>query len=727
LSGKQIALLDPSTYTGDLQSHIAQINDIQSRYSAQQPQPGGVLFDSQEAIQYAQALNEVDASQAALLLSTQGLTNAQVQRVLSAQGLAAADQYQAMLDAGLLKARQSLTAAEARQTLQTVLGTEADISAAMASLGLSAAAGAEETQTVKLTSRKLQEAVATGALTREHAQEIAMRTGVLISMNAQKAVFPQLIARMKALAIAIKEQIALNIQWAMSNPFQAAAVVGAAAAGIIIAAYSNYKKKLEEIRQETEKAAESYKETSLSIDDYVSKYKQLHDSLVAARGDEEKTYEIKKQLLDLQTELNEKYGDQYGKINLVTDAYKDQTDAIKAYGKEAAQAYLNENVKGIKTAKEKMTATDHYNLSYSGIVSSSEEGAALKEIAEKYEAQGVRLLDEFSDGTMFSIHLDADPQTAYDTINQFMSDVQEKAAELGDEHLFDDIIDISSESLNSAKSIIDDYGEIYKTALMSEIVADDGEGGKAQSFLKATEAVEAYNTAVLKSEDPYHDENVAKAREELQALQEELNGEDWEKYRSVVQELFGEADTKLLDFNQHLQNDDSLKALAENLKGFTSLELEALSQTKENESFEKLKKAVNASEVSTDELIDSLIRLGYVQDETASAEPPKLPDFDPKSFTQLTEGISSVMNVYQKFSDNLSKEVSVPVDDKSLRALSDEFGNVKGYDDFINTMGTASTTEAQAKAVTEALISNYLDMKLALGNCTSRTKTLLLL
>ena len=710
LSGKQLFLFK-DLKEEHLQSYINKVNEAKVSSNG--------LFNANIAQDYSNAIQDLEAKQAALLLSTQGLTNAQVAETLAVNESNLAVNYQAMADAGLLKARQSLTAAQAQQTLQTVLGTDADINAAMASLGLSAAAGAEETQTVKLTAKKLQEAVASGKLTQAQAQEIGMRTGVLISMNAQKAIFPQLIARMKAMAIAIKEQIALNIQWAMSNPFQALALAGVALTGVAIAAYSYYKKHLEEIRQETERATEAYKETSLSIDDYASKYKQLHDALAEARGDEEKTYEIKKQILELQTELNDKYGDEYGRINLVTDAYKDQTTAIKAYGKEAAQAYLNENEKGIRTAKEKMTGKDHYNLSYTGIVSFSEEGKALKEIAEKYEAQGVRLSDDLSDGTLFSIHLEADPQSAYDTINAFENDVREKAKEFEDEHIFDDILDVSSKSLNSAKSIIDDYGEIYKTALLSEIAADDGEGGKAQAFHKATEAVEAYNEAVLKSEDPYNDKNVARARQNLQSIQDELNGEDWEEYRSVVQEVFDEADTKLFDFNQRLQNDDSLKALAENLKGFTNLDLEAFNQTKENESFEKLKKS---AEVSVEELIDSLVRLGYVQEKAVFAKPLKLPAFSTKSFTKLTEDLSSVMNVYQKFSDNLSKGVSVPVDAKSLEELSDEFGDVKGYDDFVTALGSSSTTQAQAEAITKDLISNYLDMKLTLGDCTSSQK-----
>ena len=125
LTGKQLILFkgfEPE----NLQSYITQINDIQSRYSALQPQFRDVLFDTGEAQLYAQALSDVDSSQAALLLSTQGLANAQIQRVLAANGMTAADQYQAMADAGLLKAKQSLTAAQAQQTLRTAAPQTSD-------------------------------------------------------------------------------------------------------------------------------------------------------------------------------------------------------------------------------------------------------------------------------------------------------------------------------------------------------------------------------------------------------------------------------------------------------------------------------------------------------------------------------------------------------------------------------------------------------------------------
>lgn len=276
-------------------------------------------------------------------------------------------------------------------------------------------------------------------------------------------------------------------------------IAGAAVVSAAAVAYRQYKQHLEAVRQETAQAADVYKDSSSSVEEYASRYQSLHSALLAAKGDEEKTCQIKKQLLELQTELNDKFGDAYGTINLVTDAYKDQTDAIRAYNREAAQTFLNENAGGIEDAAEAMTRERHYNLSYTGVSSATGKGKALMEVAEKYAGQGVTALDESGDGSTFSLHLKSDAQSAYDTINAFASDLRAKAKELGDEHMFDDVLEISSSELNRAKSVIDDYGEIFTRSLTAEIASDDE---KATVYNEALKAVEAYNNAVLNSEDP---------------------------------------------------------------------------------------------------------------------------------------------------------------------------------------------------------------------------------
>lgn len=55
----------------------------------------------------------------------------------------------------------------------------------------------------------------------------------------------------------------------------------------------------EKLRQATEEAANAYKESASSIEDYTSRYEELHSALIAAKGNEEETYKIKQQLLEL--------------------------------------------------------------------------------------------------------------------------------------------------------------------------------------------------------------------------------------------------------------------------------------------------------------------------------------------------------------------------------------------------------------------------------------------
>lgn len=78
-----------------LQAYIAEIQSIQNADYGD--------FGALQMQEYANALSELEPTQAAVLLSTQGLTNAQIQQTLAAKGLSTEMQYQAMAEAGLLE------------------------------------------------------------------------------------------------------------------------------------------------------------------------------------------------------------------------------------------------------------------------------------------------------------------------------------------------------------------------------------------------------------------------------------------------------------------------------------------------------------------------------------------------------------------------------------------------------------------------------------------------
>lgn len=422
-----------------------------------------------------------------------------------------------------------------------------------------------------------------------------------------------------------------------------------------------------ELAQKTSEAAKAYDSSSNTLADYTERYKELHTALLAAKGNEQETYNVKKQLLDLQTELNATYGDEYGKINLVTDAYKDQTAALQNYNKELSQSFLNENEKGLKQAKRKMESEDHYNLSYTGISEFSEEGKILQELAEKYEKLGVKVQRD-SDG-LLSIHLNADVQNAYDVIDSFMTDLRKKSKDSEDEKLFSETFNMLSSELNRAKGTIDEFGDTYKKALIAEITTDDS---LSKTYNEALEAVEKYNEAVLKSENPYGDKNVENAYQNLQKIKTGIqkNESEWGKYGSVMKDVFAQADTSCYDFNNAIMtNQDGIRNLVSELGDLSSIELQSMLDDGDNgDAFDKLiDKAVeygvctdNTSE-EVQKLIDLLIQLGYVQGEiqgetdnglsldTAKSEVTSLTD----ELTLLQEVLSDTGNIQQETYEKL--------------------------------------------------------------------------
>lgn len=203
--------------------------------------------------------------------------------------------------------------------------------------------------------------------------------------------------------------------------------------------------------------------------------------------------------------------------------------------------FLNENRKGIATATKKMEKDKTYSLSYGTVSAYTDEGKALQDIASLYADKGMVVNTDDSTG-MMTVTLTADAQTAYDTINDFETDLRNKAKDLGNEKLFDSVFTVSSDALNSAKSVVDDYGEIYNQALMAELVTDDD---LSATYNEALNAVEAYNEALVTGK------NVEEAKKNLDDVKAKIEGnsEIWGKYASITEGLFAQAGADISQYS----------------------------------------------------------------------------------------------------------------------------------------------------------------------------------
>lgn len=316
--------------------------------------------------EYANALSELKPTQAAVLLSTQGLTNAQIQQTLAAQGASTAAQYQAMVEAGLLESSTKLTNTKLQSVLATQLESEAKAEEVMTSMGLTVAKEGEEVQTVKLTAKKLEQAVASGVLTEAQAQELAMTLGVTAAQTSQaSSAMPKWIAQMKAMTAATWAQVKATGAWLITNP-AGWLILGASATAIAVHAIKKHKQAQEEAFESAKKNAEDakskikslqseIKQNADTVDEAGNKYAKLAQGVnqltgknISLSDDEYKEFlDVSNQLAEVFPQLTNGYDDNgnaildlQGNVDGITGKLKDLLEIEQ----QLAQQEINKNI-----------------------------------------------------------------------------------------------------------------------------------------------------------------------------------------------------------------------------------------------------------------------------------------------------------------------------------------------------------------------------------------------
>lgn len=489
--------------------------------------------------------------------------------------------------------------------------------------------------------------VATSGLTAEELKQAVANDTLSISQTTTTTTTTGLTTAFKGLWATLK-----------ANPI----ILIATVATIGITILDKYKNHLEEVRQATEQSATVYKESASSIDDYVSRYQDLQKALQEAKGNEEQTATVKQQLLDLQTELNSKFGEEAKAINLVTGEYEKQIEVIRSLNKEEANKFLNENRKGIATATKKMEKDKTYSLSYGTVSAYTDEGKALQDIASSYADKGMVVNTDEATGIM-TITLKADAQTAYDTINDFETDLRNKAKDLGNEKLFDSVFTVSSDALNNAKSVVDKYGEIYNQALMAELVTDDD---LSATYNEALNAVEDYNEALVTGE------NVAEAKKNLDDVKAKIEGnsETWGKYASITEDLFAQAGA---DISQYSDTVTDTMGKVEEATKFTKTQM-----------IDTINSMADGFDVLDDIYADVLDGGTF--------------DFTKLDTSKFSEAFSEITPEYEKFIETVSAS---PTDIKACQGAFNDLVSA-----FIDSKGILEGVDEETKQLTIDMLEN---------------------
>lgn len=526
-----------------------------------------------------------------LLTLTQGLSDSQMELVLSSTALADAQRVQLLTNAGV---------------------AQAEAEAQVVAMGLSAANGTATASTVSLSS-------------------------------------------------------AFEGLWAtlMANPL----ILVAAGVTAAVSAYSSYQQSIKEVVQSASEAGQAFSENYSSLDDSISKVQELRSALASGTLSEEEAYQAKSDLLSIQSQLSDSYGDQADGIDLVNGKLDEQIDKMQQLAMNNANEFLNDEEKGISKAKKEMEKEQYY--SFGNIKTNTKNKDLISDLQKIAKSIDGIDLSANANGNMF-VQFRGDAELADESINTFMNKVRDLKNEMEDSgkdtSILDSIIKGGSEQLSKNKEILDDYQDLYKNALQADMISKGFDKGSPATVLNDyTQAVQDYNDALASGDTSAID----KAKNAFDNVQSSVDGvvKKYPEYKSMFDEVgdaLDEATIKSNDFTKALAGKD-FKDIVFKFKDLEDVDLKGLNINGKN---------LNSTQSALKAVVDEAIKTGVVADDSSESI-AKVVDMlvdlgytATRSGSSLTEAFSQAQTSIQKATSDISSLQSLLSSSMSGKGMS---------------------------------------------------------
>lgn len=492
-------------------------------------------------------------------------------------------------------------------------------------------------------------------------------------------------------------------------------IAGAVAVAAVVKAYNEQQK---ELASTTKANAQETKNASKELENYTAQYGALRKELLDTNTTEERQAEIKKELLAIQTDLNEKYGDEYGKINLVTDAYKNQTETLKNLNQELAKDWLSDNNEGINQATKEMEKTRSYTTSGAGIAFENNAVGDIRSIVEKYSDQGASLeLDDSGIAYVINVTANAeDAQQVLDKIGQEIYDLSTSEKYNGNAAL-DGLINSLNVAEQQAQSTLDNFKEQYDQAAIYKILSSST---MSTDYEHATNAVKKYNDAVASGDF----NSIKEARIELDGVQKsiDLTERKWEHCGFIIEDVFDQANTKVWDFASTLSGVE-IGQWAKKLKDYSESELRSMENDgSDGDIFDPLVDSAKEAGLNIDELISLLQQLGIVAIETnhKSLEPDKILNKTEmiSALNELSSGFESLDKIMESQNDDSAFDYGLLAD----KDFVDTFGGLgEAYTDFVETISDSPKDVNACKDAYDELVTAWINANGVLDGISEET------
>lgn len=582
-----------------------------------------------------------------------------------------------------------------------------------------------------LSQSQLKAVLSSQNLTNAQRMQILQSTGLSKAQAAAKlSTMGLATAEGAATATTVTFSGALKGLWAtlMTNPI--VLITTALTAGISI--WNAYQQSVEETIQTAKDASNAWKESTSSLDEQISKYKELKAKLASGDLSEAEEYNVKQQILEIQNQITSQYPEQAAGVDLVNGNLQTQLGLLQQIAVENAKSTLNENRKEFHDVEKAMTKKRHYSLGDTGVTNEIEGvGKDIYDIAKEFEKQGIVLQDTGMNTGIFTISFDGDASKADQVINDFMNRVSTLQSEYEGQNFateqIESVLNYSSKALSSNKEILDDYQESYQTFLQMDMVAnekmfsvdyDKSKKSYGQLYEDYADAVEKYNEA-LSSGDTSKIEEAKTSFEGVQKAVDSVVGSD-NKYASVFESVtdhLAKVSIAANEFKKVLGKDgtdevlkgfeSSAKTYANNIKrlGLSDLDFQIALDTEGSQKGEVAIQALTQAALdmgliagtSSEEvrpLLDVLVELGVISTQTGDNV-----EESAKSFEELANSTQTTLKTISAVSEALEgQSTGKSIDVETFN--SEELREYQSALEYVN--GTMRLNEERVAEITQA-------------------------
>lgn len=435
----------------------------------------------------------------------------------------------------------------------------------------------------------------------------------------------------------------------------------------VVALINHYKN----LRESNIKTAEEFQNTSKATQDQIDKIKQLQKVIEDEKSTNNELYDARSNLLEIQKELIDTYGEQAKNIDLVNGKLDEEIAKLdEVERKQAASAFHEMSQESYKHDKRALNkrhtgvgggAADRYGLAISKVLYHDKElEAPVKKLIEKMLDIGYRYTGETNQTYGYSLS-GVTNEEAINKINELMSYIETNIPTSSELYNLRDVLSnnlkgINSESYQEKKSNVEAY------ALQSILSSED-----YRPLYKGLQAAAADYDEAIKAGDKELEQSSIDRIEELKNKIEELDIDDKyisEQFDDVLTTVQSELNKRSLKvkietiYNEGKRNELSyIDYFKRTLNGYSDLDVKNIPLTnsteEEKEAYSTLQALADQYKLSIEDVISILVDLGVLHSRDAEAA-----KYTTTNYASMLEEVDKLTEGLDKFDSAQEKIIS---------------------------------------------------------------------